>query len=235
MKTGILEELKQTMQKIVHDESKKALDTIDERIASLSKIGQDISAGTPEECYNYALAYHRILSEHQSSMPSLIGKDRDQLYDFLRCYELEPTIMKAPEWAYKYTLNVINGGHTNYPWPPTVWKEAEPYIMKDPKWAYKYTLNIINRQYKYRGERWEEAEPHIMKDPKWAYKYLKNIINDNPDCYRRAKHERWEEAEEYLLSNEEIAFLYARDYADMTVEELKAEVAGRKSGVVDKE
>jgi len=232
MKTEIIEELKQAMQQKAHGEYKKTLDKVDERIKSLLETGQNISEGTPEECYNYAHALHRILCEHQTTIPSLIGKDRDEFLDFLRCKELEPIIMKSPEWAYKYALEVINGGHTNYPFPTAVWKEAEPYIMKDPKWAYKYALNIINKQSKYDGERWEEAEPYIMKDPKWAYKYLKNIINGDPNYRWRDGQERWEEAEEYLLDNEEIAFEYASIYAEMTVEELKAEVAERKSSEV---
>jgi len=199
MKTEIIEELKQAMQQTAHREHKKTLDKVDERIKSLLETGQNISEGTPEECYNYAHALHRILCEHQTTIPSLIGKDRDELLDFLRCKELEPIIMKSPEWAYKYALEVINGGHTNYPFPTAVWKEAEPYIMKDPK---------------------------------WAYKYLKNIINGDPNYRWRDGQERWEEAEEYILDNEEIAFEYADIYAEMTVEELKAEVAERKSSEV---
>ena len=71
----------------------------------------------------------------------------------------EPTIAKAPHWAYMYALDVIKG-----PWP-----EAEPYIMKNAYWAYMYARVILKK-------RWPEAEKSIqLGDFTSWYEYKKTF------------------------------------------------------------
>ena len=88
--------------------------------------------------------------------------------------ELEPVIMKDPECACLYALNVLERR----------WPEAEPYIMKDPYSAYVYSWLVLKR-------RWPEAEPYIMKDPTNAYVYAKHVLK-----------RRWPEAEPVIMKDQ---------------------------------
>ena len=60
--------------------------------------------------------------------------------------EAEEYIMKDPDSAYHYALNIVGR-----------WPAAEPYIMQDPRSAYHYASNVIKG-------RWPEAESLIMRD-----------------------------------------------------------------------
>jgi hypothetical protein len=108
----------------------------------------------PEQLFGYDQAIYR--------MPRLAYKLAWEKPGLRK--QLEPFIMKDPDWAYYYALDVLKR-----PWP-----EAEPYIMKDPQWAYWYALNVLKRP-------WPEAEPYIMKDDHWwgFYQEFKHRYKNN--------------------------------------------------------
>ena len=82
----------------------------------------------------------------------------------------ESLIMKDPQYAYLYALNILKAR----------WKEAEEVIMKSPEWAVKYATTVLNKAGTGKKVRWQEAEPFIKKDPKWweAYKKAFGIVNE---------------------------------------------------------
>ena len=100
-----------------------------------------------------------------------------------RWLEAEPYIVRDPEWACFYAMNVLKG---RFP-------EAEPYIAQDSKLAYDYALYVLRHS-------WSEAEPAIVKDPYLAYCYARDVL-------RRP----WPEAEQYIIQSPRYACFYAQD------------------------
>jgi hypothetical protein len=112
----------------------------------------------PEQLFGYDQAKYRI-----PIVVYELAKKKPKLRK-----QLEPVIMKDPEWAYFYARDV-----RKRPWP-----EAEPVIMTNPRWAYNYALGILKRP-------WPEAEPYIMKYSYWWNAYLD--FKHRYDIYRDAK------------------------------------------------
>jgi len=126
--------------------------------------------------------------ESKRLLKLLVGIDLDFGYMYAiesgeRVPEVEPTIMKDPQWACWYARDIIKGR----------WLEAEPIIAKSPTWAYNYARDVI------KGE-WPEAEPFIAKSPTWAYNYARDVIKG-----------RWPEAEPIIMRDPKWAHFYARD------------------------
>ena len=119
----------------------------------------------PDKLYGYDIAPYRI-----PGMAYDLAEKNPRLRK-----KLEPVIMKDPQLACWYAIDVLRGR----------WSAAEPVIMKDPEGAYRYARAVL------RG-RWPEAEPVIMRDPYWAYKYAQQVLR-----------ERWPEAEPVIMKDPE--------------------------------
>ena len=114
-----------------------------------------------------------------------------------RWREAEPIIMKDPEWAFRYTVYVINNDSNL----GIRWLEAEPYIAKHQRWASRYAIEVLNKSDNL-GIRWPLAEPVIKTDPENAYYYAKNVID------YKGEGKRWLEAEPYIMTDADYAFKY---------------------------
>jgi hypothetical protein len=104
------------------------------------------------------------------------------LEDNKRDEQAEKIIIKDPQYAHYYALNIIKGR----------WKQAEPIIIINSSWAYYYAKEIIK-------DRWIEAEETI-KNSQYAYAYAKDVIKG-----------RWIEAENIIAINSHYAYYYATD------------------------
>ena len=107
----------------------------------------------------------------------------DALAFLQSCSSMEEVLASknAPEYAYWYACNVINGR----------WEEAEPIILTDGYWAYWYARDVIKG-------RWVEAEPIILTSAEWACRYASDVIRG-----------RWVEAEILITKDINILIYYA--------------------------
>jgi hypothetical protein len=76
--------------------------------------------------------------------------------------DLEPFIIKDPEYAYFYAKDIIKGR----------WLEAEPFIIQDSGWAFYYAADII------KGKLPENMHNAMLAyADTWAKKYFNYIKN----------------------------------------------------------
>lgn len=76
-----------------------------------------------------------------------------------RILELEPAILKSPDWAEQYAWACVKGR----------WKEAEPVIAKDPEASIRYALNTLKG-------RFPLGEKRIAKDANYSCDYAALVI-----------------------------------------------------------
>ena len=201
-------------------------DTTDEAIDRLlpliveAIVERDYSTMTPATVYTYTITDYKT--------KQLRGED----------YEPDPkaeaVMIKDPGAAYYYARDVINDGKCL----GKRWKEAEPIIMSEPYWAYAYAKDAL-------GGRWRDAEKVIKSDTYIAYLYARYIIKpSDPSEYDYDKG-RWdlktesrilEDHDPVLPENDsekesEICELYANNVAEMSIDEFKADIEIKISGM----
>lgn len=76
-----------------------------------------------------------------------------------RIPELEPAILKSPEWAERYAWACVKGR----------WKEAEPVIAKDPEASIRYAFHVLK-------DRFPLGEKRIAKDGTYACDYAAAVV-----------------------------------------------------------
>ena len=217
----------EAMQRDLHPQDYKDLSgTTEEAIDRLlpliveAIVERDYSTMTPATVYTYTITDYKT--------KQLRGED----------YEPDPkaeaVMIKDPGAAYYYARDVINDGKCL----GKRWKEAEPVIMSEPYWAYAYAKDAL-------GRRWRDAEHVIKSDTYIAYLYARYIIK--PSDYSEYDYDkgRWDlETESRILEDHgavlpendsekesEICELYANNVAEMSIDELKADVERKISGM----
>ena len=97
-----------------------------------------------------------------SEKPTLLTPEEAFLYtaeEGERIPELEESIARHPEYAYRYARDVIKGR----------WPAGEAAIARDLEWAYWYALDVIKG-------RFPAGEVKIAGHPEWAYWYARDVI-----------------------------------------------------------
>lgn len=140
--------------------------------------------------------------------------------DALECYttakyvikkrwpKAEPKILTHPYASYLYANYVLD----------RPWKQAEPIISTDAKSSLYYAQYVLKR-------RWPEGEPAIKLNPEYAYFYAQDVIKPFDKNNPNYNNGRWEDpVTELLILNAPWEMPYAERIADMTREDLLAEI-----------
>ena len=94
---------------------------------------------------------------------TIAGLEENLIADngYERIPQLEPFMLKTPEWTYKYALNITEGR----------WLEGEETIKTSPKYIYYYTYFVVE-------SRWPEGEEIIKTNSYWRKEYNIEFICD---------------------------------------------------------